>query len=233
QYPLVVGINAGMMGNYAEEGQNEDVKSALASYLENKKFDSEQIKFIDFEDYPKFEIHENGFNSDFAKQLLVRITQPQDNIIRQLLEKEKQYDEPDAKRLITNFELLSLPSVQQVIIELLFKARLMRDQFLTARALLDFIHELLVGDGYLFENLFSGGDNELANKIEGFDPGHYRTKEIDRFILAYDLGLPNVDFTEFKQQAGIGQGKKHQTLYLGFVLLCLEDQNYEWHRDET
>jgi len=200
QYPLVVGINAGMMGNYAEEGQNVDVKSAIANYLEDNKFDSEQIKFINFEDYPKFEIHQNGFNSDFAKQLLVRITQPQDNIIRQLLEKEKQYDEPDAKRLVTNFELLSLPSVQQVIIELLFKARLMRDQFLTARALLDFIHELLVGDGYLFDNLFAGGDNELASKIEDFDPGHYRTKEIDRFILAYDLGLPNSEFFEFKEK---------------------------------
>jgi DNA phosphorothioation-dependent restriction protein DptF len=200
QYPLVVGINAGMMGNYAEEGQNEDAKSAISSYLENNKYQSEQVKFINFEDYPKFEIHENGFNSDFAKQLLIRITQPQDNIIRQLLEKEKQYDESDAKRLIVNFELLSLPSVQQVIIDLLFKARLIRDQFLTARALLDFIHELLVGDGYLFDNLFAGGDNELASKIEDFDPSHYRTKEIDRFILAYDLGLPNSQFAEFKAQ---------------------------------
>lgn len=200
QYPLVVGINAGMMGNYAEEGQNVYVKTAIASYLENNKHYNENIIFINFEDYPKFEIHQTGFSSDFAKKLLLRITQPQDNIIRQLLDKEKDYDDVDTRKLIANFELLSLPSVQQVIIELLFKARLMRDQFLTARALLDFIHELLVGDGYLFDNLFSGGDNELANKIEDFDPGNYRTKEIDRFILAYDLGLPNVEFTDFKQQ---------------------------------
>jgi DNA phosphorothioation-dependent restriction protein DptF len=233
QYPLVVGINAGMMGNYAEEGQNEQIKTAISSYLENNKYQSEQIKFINFEDYPKFEIHENGFSSDFAKQLLVRITQPQDNIIRQLLEKEKQYDEPNAKRLIINFELLSLPSVQQVIIDLLFKARLMRDQFLTARALLDFIHELLVGDGYLFDNLFAGGDNELASKIEDFDPGHYRTKEIDRFILTYDLGLPNSQFTEFKDilmKFGIGELPSGIQYLRLFYILRYDDFANNYHK---
>ena len=103
QYPLVVGINAGMMGNYAEEGQNVYVKTAIASYLENNKHYNENIIFINFEDYPKFEIHQTGFSSDFAKKLLLRITQPQDNIIRQLLDKEKQFDDDDTKKLIANF----------------------------------------------------------------------------------------------------------------------------------
>ena len=46
---------------------------------------------------------------------------------------------------------------------------------------------------------FSGGDNELANKIIEFDPAHLRSKKIDRFILANDLHLPDQEFTEFKE----------------------------------
>ncbi|MFT6528604.1 MAG: DNA phosphorothioation-dependent restriction protein DptF [Psychrosphaera sp.] len=196
--PLVVGINAGMLGNYAEEGKNYPMQSKISAYLKNKDVQDDTALFINFEDYPKFEINDEGYKCDFAKKLLVRITQKDNNIIRQLLEKEKlQQNDPATLRLITNFELLSLSSVQKVIIDLLFKARLMRDQFLTARALLDFLHELLLGNGYLFDNLFAGGDNELANKIENFDPAHHRTKEIDRFILAFDLGLPDEEFDVF------------------------------------
>ncbi|WP_151173911.1 DNA phosphorothioation-dependent restriction protein DptF [Pseudoalteromonas ruthenica] len=198
--PLVVGINTGMMGNYAEEGSNERIRQALKTYLNDKQAPNDSgIYFVSFEDYPKFEIREHDYSSEFATSLLARITQQDDNIIRQLVEKEKEYGSAQSKRLVTNYELLSLPSVQKVIVDLLFKARLMRDQFLTARALLDFIHELLLGKGYLFDNLFAGGGNELANKIEGFDPAHLRTKQIDRFILCLDLNLPNPEFTAFKE----------------------------------
>ncbi|WP_435237532.1 DNA phosphorothioation-dependent restriction protein DptF [Psychromonas sp. PT13] len=197
--PLVVGINAGMLGNYAEEGQNHFIRNKIRAYIENKDVQDDTAIFINFEDYPKFIIDDDGYNCDFAKKLLERITRKENNIFRRILDHEKiKKNDQTTLRLITNFELLSLPSVQKVIIDLLFQARLMREQFLTARSLLDFIHELLSGDGYLFDNLFAGGGNELANKIENFDPSHLRTKELDRFILAYDLGLPDIDFEAFK-----------------------------------
>ena len=232
--PLVVGINAGMLGNYAEEGQNQLIRSKISKYLKNKNIQDDTTIFINFEDYPKFEIGEDGYSCDFAKKLLERITQQENNIIRQLIEKEKlQQNDVSTLRLIANFELLSLPSVQKVIIDLLLKARLMRDQFLTARALLDFVHELLLGEGYLFDNLFAGGDNELANKIENFDPAHLRTKEVDRFILAYDLGLPDAEFDVFKNalnQLGctnIESGAQYLRL---FYLLKYDDFANSYHR---
>jgi len=109
----------------------------------------------------------------------------------------------------------------------------MRDQFLTARALLDFIHELLVSDGYLFDNLFAGGDNELANKIEDFDPANLRTKEIDRFILAYDLNLPDEEFHAFKDAllafgiSGLNTGAQYLRL---FYVLKYEDFANNFHK---
>ena len=69
------------------------------------------------------------------------------------------------QRVVANYKLLSLESVQELIITQLFKARLIKDQFITTRALLDLIHHLLVGPGYLFDNLFLGDDNELVARL--------------------------------------------------------------------
>ncbi len=196
--PLVVGINTGMLGNYAEAGSNKFFKNETKNYLENKE-NTDGITFINFEDYPKFQIDEVGYTSEFAQKLLKQLTAKDDNIIRQIYDKDKlENSDEESKRLHVNYELLSIPVVQQAVVDLLFKARLMRDQFLTARSLLDFIFTLIAGPGYLFDNLFAGGDNELANKIIEFDPTHLRTKKIDRFILANDLSLPDLDFKEFK-----------------------------------
>ena len=57
--PLVVGINTGMLGNYAEEGSNEEFKAVIKNYLSNNT-STESVHFINFEDYPKFIINEEG-----------------------------------------------------------------------------------------------------------------------------------------------------------------------------
>ena len=196
--PLVVGINTGMLGNYGEDGSNEFIKENIQKYLQKKDHDN-NIIFINFEDYPKFEINEHGYTAEFPKKILENLTQTENNLLRQLFDKDRErLSDSKSTRLFVNYQILSIPTVQKSIIELLFKARLIRDQFLTARALLDFIFGLLAGPGYLFDNLFMGGDNELAEKIVEFDPANLRTKEIDRFILSHDLELHEPEFTEFK-----------------------------------
>ncbi|KVX03119.1 DNA phosphorothioation-dependent restriction protein DptF [Shewanella frigidimarina] len=197
--PLVVGINTGMLGNYAEEGVNEFFKQIIKHYLESGATVA-GVSFISFEDYPKFHINEDGFTAEFAEKLIKKITATENNIIRQSFDKDKiEHTDAESVRLHANYEILSLPNVQKTIVDLLFKARLIRGQFLTARSLLDFIFMLLTGPDYLFDNLFSGGDNELASKIIDFDPAHLRTKNIDRFILANDLSLPDSKFSQFKE----------------------------------
>ncbi len=205
-YPLVVGINTGMLGNYAEEGENEDFKQAIKAYLYEDVKIAGNITFISFEDYPKFYIDESGYTAEFAQKFLQRLTSG-NNLIRQLVDKDIQENtDKESRRIQANFALLSIPEVQKNIIELLFKARLMRDQFLTARALLDFTFSLIAGPNYLFDNLFSGGDNELANKLVDFDPAHIRTKNIDLFVIEKDLGLTDQEFNEYRvalRQIGI------------------------------
>ncbi|WP_339144702.1 DNA phosphorothioation-dependent restriction protein DptF [Pseudoalteromonas galatheae] len=198
-YPLVVGINTGMLGNYAEEGENETFKQAIRAYLYEGVKTAGNITFISFEDYPKFYIDESGYTAEFAQKFLERLTARDNNLIRQLVDKDiAENQDKESRRIQANFELLSIPEVQKNIIELLFKARLMRDQFLTARALLDFTFLLIAGPSYLFDNLFAGGDNELANKLVDFDPAHIRTKSIDSFVIEKDLGLTEQTFNEYR-----------------------------------
>ncbi|MDY6927421.1 MAG: DNA phosphorothioation-dependent restriction protein DptF [Pseudomonadota bacterium] len=232
--PLVVGINTGMLGNYAEEGSEERIKQHIRAYLNREKY-SDDVVFINFEDYPKFLIGDDGYHADFPEKLLERITQQNDNILRQLYDRDKeQAQDSESKRLFANYELLSLPSVQTVIIDLLFKARLKRDQFLTARALLDFIFGLLAGPGYLVDNLFAGGDNELAEKIVEFDPANLRTKQIDRFILAFELKLTDRNFNEFKEaiaQMGIKRLSKAHSFLRLFYILRNGDYGNNYHKN--
>lgn len=195
--PLVIGINIGMLGNYAEGGseENDTIKRSMRAHLNNESTPANHI-YLDFERYPKFVFGDNGQFSEFAKALLMRLTMIGNNPFRDLLEQDKH--SKNDPRLTVNFELLALESVQNVLIETLLKSRLVKDQFMTARSLLDFIHQLLTGEGYLFDNLFAGADNELCQRIKLFDPSSLRTKHIDQFILQFGLGLVNAEFEEFR-----------------------------------
>lgn len=196
KHSLVVGINTGMLGNYAEEGENERVKKQIKQFLSKMEVE-EKFIFLDFEQYPKFKFQSQSYNSGFTERLLQRITSAEDNIVRQHYEEERKSINPDST-LCVNFELLSLPSVQRIVVESLFKARLVKDQFLTARALLDFVYHLFVGESYLSENLFTCTESEIVTKIADFDPALLRTKLIDQFILSHKLGINEPDFDEFK-----------------------------------
>lgn len=196
EFSLVIGINVGMLGNYEQEGHNELFKSAITAYQKNKT-QITGFTFVNFEDYPKFQITPNDIQADFARKILARITSPDSMLFNVYQQDSSNQLDAESQRLVINYRLLCLPDVQDVIVELLFKARLVRDQFLTARALLDFVYQLLTGAGYLFDNLFSGGDNELADKLVEFDPALLRTKVIDRFLMAADLKLVNEQFDAF------------------------------------
>lgn len=169
---LVVGINTGMLGNYAEEGIDDSAKQAIKLYLDSGK-QTQGYTFLDFEHYPKFKLESHRYSSRFTEDLLKRLTAPENNIIRQYFDKELMHPQADSL-LCANYRLLSLPSVQKLVVESLFKARLMRDQFLTARALLDFVYHLLAGSNYISENLFTCNDSEIVSKIADFDPARRR-----------------------------------------------------------
>ncbi|MFT5299206.1 MAG: DNA phosphorothioation-dependent restriction protein DptF, partial [Colwellia sp.] len=101
--PLVVGINIGMLGNYAEEGNHDKIKQSIKGFLDGDISQDDYV-YLNFEKYPKFELQQSGHSSKFAKQLLQRICAVENNIIRQYFDKELASSKID-RRLCANYEL--------------------------------------------------------------------------------------------------------------------------------
>ena len=227
--PLVVGINLGMMAKFAKEGADvhSDIKKAMLLHIEHEK-DSESIDFLSFEQqkYSKFAFKDGKPDSSFASQFMQKLTQqstPKNmNPLWELM------NECDALKndvvTVSNFKLLAMEPVQNVIIELLMKARLSKEQFLTARSLLDFIYALLTGQDYLFDNLFLNNNNELSEKVMSFDPALIRAEKIDKLVLTLKLNIEEPKFTEFKEQLkGIGvTGLKNAASYIRLFYILRE-----------
>ncbi|URQ61316.1 DNA phosphorothioation-dependent restriction protein DptF [Pantoea alhagi] len=202
-YPLLIGINTGMLANFAREGSesHKTIRAAIDAFLSeqqegNRPYRSGNCTFFDFEHYPKFQFDVNKHYSSFIKALLDNLTRNDENNLFQFIFRHDESVSPDLKE-VANFKLLCIPGVQNVLITQLFKARLIKDQFVTTRTLLDFFHHLLMGPGYLFDNLFTGAENDLIKKVSDFDPARLHTYELDQFILRYELGLVDADLDDF------------------------------------
>jgi DNA phosphorothioation-dependent restriction protein DptF len=197
--PLVIGINVGMLFNFSSQGsqEHEEVRNAIEAYLQSSEEISPSCKFLNFEKYPKFSLEDGKTGSAFISELIERIVAASNAnpLYRAYLESV----ETSQDRLTTNYQLLQNEEVRGRIVKLLLSARLRFDQFLSARALLDFVHHLITGPGLLFDNLFVSGDNELSNVISHFDPCSIRSRRIDQFLIQHPLGVREQAFDDFQQ----------------------------------
>lgn len=235
-HSLVIGINIGMLGNYAEEAEHTFISEKIKKYLELKET-SENFNFVNFEDYPKFEITENGYKSEFITRILQRITSPSSELYKLFLKDELEGLSSVDYLKFVNYKLLCNEQVQKVIIELLLKIRLFRNQFITARTFLDVVYELIAKKDYLFNNLFSCNENEILEKAIEFDPSRLRTKTIDRFVIGYELdSLPN-DFDVFKQKLKaelmVGNLNNSNSYIRLFYILKFLDIGNNYHKKFT
>ena len=197
--PLVVGINIGMLGNYAEEGADDhsNVKHSIQAFIQNdhKNIYPNHV-FLNFEEYPKFVPDNDQFIAPFIESLLSKLTIASDENPFYLAWAQ---ESDSTSMLHVNYRLLQYPEIQQVVIRTLLKVRLKYDQFLTARTLLDFVYNLLTGPGYLFDNLFTSKSTELAKSLTHFDPCTIRSKDIDLFLIQNSLNITDINFDAFQK----------------------------------
>ncbi|TKJ09902.1 DNA phosphorothioation-dependent restriction protein DptF [Halomonas sp. 15WGF] len=196
--PLVVGINVGMLFNFASQGhlRHENIRSAIESYLQSGEETSNSYKFLNFEQYPKFSIEEGKTGSSFISELIARVVATTENNPLHLAYLDAVRTSPS--KLTLNYELLKHEQVRDRIVHLLLSARLKFDQFLSARALLDFVHHLVCGPCLLFNNLFVAGHNDLSDIISHFDPCTIRSRSIDQFLIQHPLGIREATFDDFQ-----------------------------------
>jgi DNA phosphorothioation-dependent restriction protein DptF len=220
---LVVGINIGMLGNYEREGSDAHraIKQAIKEFF--KSGDSDGLyTFLSFESFPKFSIIDGRVSSPFFSHLL-------DNVVKDDRgNKFRDYfNKADADKhdpiLVANYKMLRNRHIQKVIVELLLNARIRKDQFVTARMLLDFIYNILTERNYLFDNLFNGGDNELLSVLADFDPSVIRNYKIDLFILHRTLELEDETLSAFRDEVSASFGVSNKlspasTIRLFFLL---------------
>ncbi|EAT12957.1 DNA phosphorothioation-dependent restriction protein DptF [Bermanella marisrubri] len=195
--PLIVGINIGMLFNFQNSGDDRHlaIKQAIARFIDGERsFDNYQ--FLSFEDYPKFSLEEGKVGSDFIAQLLAKVTESDDRnpLYRAYVHEADRHQQ----RIYQNYRILQEPEIQALIVQLLLHARLKYDQFFSARALLDFIYNLLVGDSVLFDNLFLSPGDGLSNSLKSLDPCLLRSKRIDEFVIQRSLAVSDAEFDEFK-----------------------------------
>ena len=199
--PLVVGINVGMLFNFSSQGDEEhaEIRRAIEAYLHSGEESTPYCKFRNFEKYPKFSLEDGKTGSAFISELIKRVVAASEAnpLYRAYLESI----EISQDKLTTNYQLLQIEEVRERIVKLLLSARLRFDQFLSARALLDFVHHLITGPGLLFDNLFVSGHNELSDVISHFDPCSIRSRRIDQFLIQHPLGVKEQAFEEFQQDA--------------------------------
>lgn len=181
--PLVVGINIGILLNFAREGSEEhkDIRQAIGNYIEHGG-SSDKIKFINFEDYSKFEMEDGKIKSMFIHQLIDKISTPSDsNPFYQAFQEDRKDRILDIVH--KNYQLLQQEAIKNSIIELLATVHLKYDQFLTTRSLLDFLYTLLAGPNLLVYTLFEDSSNTIIENIRKEDPCLLRSEKLDTFIL--------------------------------------------------
>lgn len=230
--PLVVGVNIGMLGNFAEDGDtvHEDIKSSIKHFLMGQPVPNSEHVFINFETHPKFELSDKKICAPFIETLLQRICAPND--------KNPIYTESQQGNLSSgihrNYALLCVPEVQHRICSLLFYAHLKFDQFLTARTVLDFVYQILSGKGSLFDNLFCGKGSDLFDSLRMLDPCHARSKLLDLFQVKTSLGLIAPEFQVFREdvrsQFGLELSEPRSWVRLFYVMQDVDLSNNFHHQ---
>lgn len=197
---LVVGINMGMLLNFAREGNetHDNIKEAIKAYDANKS-SSTNVHFINFEDYPKFKMTDEHISSTFILELLQKISEPDNS---NPFYKAFQEDINNNIRKIDhqNFYLLGLEPVQKRIVELLVTVHLKYDQFLTSRSILDLIYVLLRDPRLLIDQLFEHDSNPILENTFKEDPILIRTKQLDTFVLERSNQKSDVELEKFVHQ---------------------------------
>ncbi|WP_041599067.1 DNA phosphorothioation-dependent restriction protein DptF [Hahella chejuensis] len=230
--PLIVGINIGMMFNFQNTGADRHaaIKEAIGRFIKGDR-DVGRYRFLSFEDYPKFSLEEGKVGSDFISKLLAKVTasSSENPLYAAYLCDEKNHHKLEYQ----NYRILQEESVQKLIVKTLLYVRLKYDQFFSARAIMDFIHNLIAGDSILFDNLFSSSSGELSESLSHLDPCLRRTQKIDEFVVQRSLNISDREFEYFKieYQARYGAVEMSPRSWIrAFYLLRYIDLGNNYHQ---
>ncbi len=209
--PFVIGINIGMLQKFIKQGddRHSDIKESFENYFSNrhsKGYITGDVTFFDFECYPRLSFSNGKITSGFISSFLGKLT---DKSPLNPFYESYRLDSKLGGHVSKNFDVLSLQSFQNKLIELFGLARLIDEQFLIPRIFVDFIFQILTRENRdgIVGNVFSEIDNEFSSCFRKLDPINIRDNELDNFYLEYNANtLPKdimQDVDKFNQLTGI------------------------------
>ncbi|MGG0176417.1 DNA phosphorothioation-dependent restriction protein DptF [Gottfriedia acidiceleris] len=222
----ILAINLGVLHNFLTSKYANDSYTKLVEFIEQSmvfdsnvitnKFSIDNFHLISFSDYQPFELTEDGPQSSYFKEILSKITNDSDdNPFYQayLRDNKSEYFSP----VIMNYQLLMRPEVQENIAQLLVKALVKHKMIVSTRALLNFIHDMIVPSNiheliyssiideteFLLPNLLFGSSDksQILNVMSKLDPIHLRSQKLDQLLI--DLNLTNNISSIFKENLNL------------------------------
>ncbi|WP_139368006.1 DNA phosphorothioation-dependent restriction protein DptF [Priestia abyssalis] len=214
-HKLILAINLGVLHNFIESDYAKKHYQTLTEFIrESKIFEAsvlagnqmdDYFHLISFSDYQPFELTEDGPKSAYFSTILDRlVVKSEENPFYRAYQQDK--ERGISGFFMTNYELIQMGEIREGIVSLLVAAIVKHKTIISTRALLNFIHDILVpahGNGdfltagmiekteALLPNLlFAGQDRSHLLAIVGkMDPIHLRSNIIDQILIELNNSL--------------------------------------------
>ena len=153
---MIIAINLGTLNNFIESAKGKSF-TKLRKYVEENKIlssyaqetgykDKSVFQHVSFADYQVFSLSENGIQTVFLEKLLEKVfSQNDDNPFYQSYKKEETNCQLCQRCPVRhNFEFLSDPKNQQVLIHRIVQAVIIDKTFVATREVLNLLYDLIV-----------------------------------------------------------------------------------------
>lgn len=222
---MVLAINFGKLNEFIEdnaviESYGQLIKVVSSIFNDDDAGDgnnSDRIKVVQFTNQQIYEIRKDSdeeypVNSHFLSSILKKITnRSEDNPFYKAYKVAKSQSGETIDPAVLNYELLSIPMVQNTIVKMCIEAIIRFQLMLTPRDFLDFVYRIVVYDDYrnftvahdFFKALlptliYSYGDNRILQSLYYLDPLKYSSSDHDKdlALLFTAINFPEQYFSQ-------------------------------------
>ena len=206
---IIIAINLGILNNFLEADHGDKSFNKLKQFVDDSQIFESQITanysddsfhIISFSDYQTFELTSKGPKSHFFESIFNKVfSQSDDNPFYQAYKLD--VDRKVNWIVHRNFEFLTNRSVQKHVIRLLINTIVQQKLVISARALFNFISDIVIPEGYLEGDDFSWGPLEklgyttpnllfdrkersfILRAIDELDPIDLRSSRVDELLI--------------------------------------------------
>lgn len=228
---FILAINLGTLNNFIDSKYGGRF-TKLKEYVEENKIlettisqndfdENSSIQFVNFCDYHLYTIKDGKIKSEYIKELLNKVTNKSElNMFYNSYKTNCSNCINNEKCPIkANYELLAIEEVQDSIIQLLVQSMIKNKIIISTRALLNFLHEILISRTYIDINsptfkkkirrlkheeyinalmpniLFSHKElSAIFESLNRLDPLNIRNEEVDDFIIKFNNSVDLIEF---------------------------------------